>query len=65
MTTWIKCTEELPPSDGAYCVSSSYKDLGVAWYDGYGFKDNLHYVSPTYWKYLPVAPKPRYGKVTG
>lgn len=53
----------MPPEDGYYQVSdTSFRILGICYYDGWGFLSEGHYVEPELWKKVPDRKK-RYGKV--
>lgn len=61
---WKCVDEELPPKDGLYEVTSSPHSnfIGIAMYDGYGFKVEEIYRCVGYWRDYGTKPK-RYGKV--
>ena len=72
--SWIETEKELPPCDGVYEVTNLQIidteiacealtiDLGIADYDGYGFKYLGVYRKPRFWREVPNREK-KYGKV--
>ena len=59
---WIETSKELPPCDGKYEVTNTYNgNSDIAFYDGYGFEFDGHYVKPKYWKNWRPKEK-KYGK---
>ncbi len=64
MSEWIKCEEELPPTDGNYAVTNFPNDSwdeGTAYYDGIGFIYLGCYRHPKYWRNIIILKK-KYGK---
>jgi hypothetical protein len=65
MNEWVNSTVELPEKDGHYEVTDHpiccKIEIGIAYYDGYGFKHLSHYIQPNYWRKILPAKK-KYGK---
>ena len=61
--SWKCVSKELPPNEGVYQILNEGDSfIGAAFYDGWGFVFNGHYVEPELWR--PLAPrKKRFGKV--
>ena len=66
---WFEVSKELPPCDGTYwCANHPHgfrdmgSDMGLAFYDGIGFKVQHAYRDLKYWKYIQEKRK-RYGKI--